>query len=297
VTIPIQVPERVREPLAWCSGAVALFVVFVMSTFPYGLLQARILAEVTRASGIDVRAGEWSAGLPLAIEWRDVVLDGSTGEPIKIDSLHAKIGVFRAIMGTVAMDLLVQFPKSVQTEQGRIQGMVKAASWSLQGPIEIRAKWQQIELSSLLKPYVSRGLLQGEGLHRWDNTTSGMEGLRGDGTWKAEVRDLTLEPFSLGKGTSPALSFTRVTAVVTCHQSVCDVTELKGEGPDGSFTIQGQVTLQRPIGKIPLALNVSVIPGAGLSQKLGSLGLPPFQAGGPVTFKLSGPANAPQVAF
>jgi type II secretion system protein N len=297
VTIPIQVPERVREPLAWCSGAVALFIVFVISTFPYGLLHARILAEFTRASGMDIRVGEWSAEFPVAVEWRDVVLAGSRGEAIKIDSLQARIGVLPAIMGTVAMDLLIQFPKSVQPEQGRIQGMVKAASWSLQGPMEVRAKWQQIELSSLLKQYVSRGLLQGEGLHRWDGTVSNTEGLRGEGTWKAEIRELTLEPFPLGKGTSPSLSFTRVTAAATCRQSLCDVTEVKGEGPDGSFTIQGQVTMQRPVEKSPLALNVSVIPGVGLSQKLGSLGFPPLQAGVPLTFKLLGPADAPRVAF
>lgn len=297
MTLPFQVPERVREPLAWCSGAVALFMVFVVSTFPYGLLHARILAELTRASGMDVRVGEWSAKFPVAVEWRDVVLAGSRSDAIKIDSLQARVEVLPAILGTAAMDLLVQFPKSVQAGQGRIQGMVKAASWSSEGPMEVRATWQQIELSSLLRQYVSRGLVQGEGFHRWDNATSNTDGLKGEGIWKAEITELMLEPFPIGKGTSPSLSFTRVTAAVTCRQSICDVTEVKGEGPDGSFTIRGQVTMERPVEKSPLALNVSVIPGAGLGLKLGSLGLPPFQAGVPLTFKLLGPADAPRVAF
>jgi len=85
--------------------------------------------------------------------------------------------------------------------------------------------------------------------------------------------------------------------VLTFRQSLCDVTELKGEGPDGSFTILGQVTVQRPIEKSVLALKVSVLPGAGLSQKLGSLGVPPFQPGVPVTFQVLGPADAARVAF
>jgi hypothetical protein len=163
--------------------------------------------------------------------------------------------------------------------------------------MELMANWQQIELSSLLKQYVSRGLLQGEGLLRLDRTTSGTNGLNGEGTWKVEIKELALEPFLLGQATSPPLSFTRVTAVVTCRQSLCDLTEARGEGPDGSFTIEGQVTVQQPVEKSILALNVSVSPGPGLSQKHGSLGLPPFQAGVPLTFKLVGSANAPRVAF
>jgi type II secretion system protein N len=295
--VPFRVPEQVREPLIWCSGAVALFILFVMTTFPYGVLHARILAEFTRASGMDIRVGDWSAGFPAAVEWRDIVLAGSRAGPIQVDSLQARMAVLPAVMGTVAMDILVHFPKSGQPEQGRIKGMVKAASWSLQGPMELKAEWQRIELSSLLKQYVSRGFLQGEGLHRWDSTASGASGLKGEGTWKAEIRELGLESFPIGQATSPSLFFTRVTAVVTCHQSLCDVTELKGQGPDGSFAIQGQVTVQRPVEKSTLALNVSVSPGTGLSQKLGSLGLPPFQAGVPLSFKIVGSADDPRVAF
>jgi hypothetical protein len=246
---------------------------------------------------MEIHVGDWSARLPVAVEWRDIVLTGSRTGAVRVDSLQARMAVLPAMTGTMAMDILIQFPKSVQAEQGRIQAMVKAASWSLQGPMELRAKWQQIELSSLLKQYVNRGLLEGEGLHRWVNTTSGTDGLNGEGTWKVEIKELGLEPFPLGQATSQSLSFTRVTALVTCRQSLCDLTEAKGEGPDGSFVIQGQVTVQQPVEKSILALNVSVSPGPGLSQKIGSLGLPRFQAGVPLTFKLVGSANAPRVAF
>ena len=289
-------PEGAREPLIWCTGGVGLFLLFIVTTFPFEVLHARILAELTKAGGVDIHVGDWSPEFPAAIMWRDVVLTGARGGAIRVDSLHARLAILPALMGSMAMDLSIQFPKSVQADQGRIQGLVKAASWSMRGPMELRAKWQQIELSSLLRQYVSRGLLQGEGFHRWDNAT-GTTVLKGEGTWKAEIRELALESFPLGQGTSPSLSFTRVTAEVTCQQSLCDVTEVKGEGPDGSVMIQGQVTVQRPVEKSTLALNVSVLPGPGLAQKLGSVGLPPFQAGVPFIFKLVGPADTPRVAF
>ena len=297
MTIPFRLPERAREPLIWSGGALVLFLLFVMATFPYGVLQARILAELTRASGMDIRASDWSAGFPAMVEWRDIVVTGKKGGAIHFEVLQARMAVFPAVMGRVAMDLLIRFPKSVQLEQGRVDGMVKAASWSLQGPMELKARWQQVELSFLLRQYVSRGLMQGEGLHRWENSRPATDGLTGEGTWKAEAKELALEPIPIGQGTFPALSFTRVTTVVTCRQSLCDVTELKGDGPDGSFSILGQVTLQRPIEKSVLALKVSVLPGAGLGQKFGSLSLPPFQPGVPLTFQVMGPADAARVAF
>jgi type II secretion system protein N len=289
------IPERLREPLLWAAGAVVLFVVFAIGTFPYGVLQARMLAEVVRATGMDVQVGDWSATIPATIEWRDVLLVASGGKSVRLDSLQARLAVISAMMGKASVDFGVQFPGSARAQQGRLHGVVKAASWSFQGPVELRAAWQQVELSSFLKEYVSQGLLQGEGVHRWDHSSS--EGFKGEGTWTAEAKDVVLGAIPIGTGMFPSLSFTRVTTAVNCSQSVCDVTELKGEGPDGSFTIQGQVTVQRPIEKSTLALNVSLLPGAGLGQKLGSLGLPPLQPGVPLTLKVIGPANAARVAF
>jgi len=83
----------------------------------------------------------------------------------------------------------------------------------------------------------------------------------------------------------------------TCRDGACDVTELQGDGADGSFTAQGRVALRQPLQQSLLDLTVTVIPGAGFAQKAASLSLPPFQPGTPLTFKLVGPIMSARVAL
>ena len=94
-----------------------------------------------------------------------------------------------------------------------------------------------------------------------------------------------------------SLTLGRIQASIACHDGVCEVTELKGDGVDGSFTAQGHVTLRQPLQQSILDLTVTVIPGPGFAQKAASLSLPPFQPGAPVTFKLAGPIMNARVAL
>ena len=65
-----------KGPLGWILASLACFIVFLFLTFPYGPLQNRLLTELNRATGWDVRATDWSVGFPAGIEWHDVVLAG-----------------------------------------------------------------------------------------------------------------------------------------------------------------------------------------------------------------------------
>src|SRR5689334_15825302 len=75
-----------KEPWGWMAGGVASLLFFLFLTFPFGTLQARVLSELVRATGWDIRAAEWSPALPLAVEWRDVTWTkpGSAGIPIQL---------------------------------------------------------------------------------------------------------------------------------------------------------------------------------------------------------------------
>ena len=95
----------------------------------------------------------------------------------------------------------------------------------------------------------------------------------------------------------PSLSLGRIQASLTCRDAACEVTELKGDGVDGSFTVQGHVTLQPSIQQSILDLTVTVVPGAGFAQKAASFSLPPFQPGTQLTFKLVGPIKNAKVAL
>ena len=298
-TWPLAWPETLKRkgPLGWGLASLACFIVFLFLTFPYGPLQHRLLTELNRASGWEVRAADWSVGLPAAIEWRNLVLAGPTIGTIPIEAARVTIGVFQAILGQLVVDYAIQLPGVAQAGVGRATGSLTATSWSLHGPIDVKGHLQQMDLAIVLKPYVSRGTIQGDFMHRWDNAQGAQAALTGEGTVSVEIKDLVVERIAAGASANSSLTFGQIHAALACRDGTCDVTDLKGDGVDGSFSAQGRVTLRQPLQQSLLDLTVTVIPGAGFAQKAASLSLPPFQPGIPLTFKLVGPIMYARVAL
>jgi len=290
-------PLKLKGPLGWGLASLACFLVFLFLTFPYGPLQNRLLSELNRASGWEVRAADWSMGFPAAIEWRDVVLAGPTIGAIPIEAVRTTVGVFQAFLGRLVIDYALQLPGGAQGGAGRATGSLTADSWSGGGAVAIKGHLRQIDLATMLKSYVSRGTVQGDFTHRWDRAQGANAVLKGEGTVKIEIKDLVVERMAAGTASIPSLTFSRIQASIACRDAACDVTELKGDGVDGSFTAQGRVTLRQPLQQSLLELTVTMIPGAGFSQKAASLSLPPFQPGTPLTFKLVGPIINARVAL
>ena len=134
-------------------------------------------------------------------------------------------------------------------------------------------------------------------MNRWDSAQGASAALKGEGTVKVEIKDLVVERIATGTSSIPSLTFGLIQAALSCHDGACDVTELKGDGVDGSFTAQGRMMLRQPLQQSLLDLTVTVIPGAGFAQKAAGLSLPPFQPGTPLTFKLVGPIMTARVAL
>ncbi len=299
MTWPIAWPVtlKLKGPLGWGIASLACFIVFLFLTFPYGPLQSRLLTGLNRASGWEVRAVDWSVGLPMTIEWRDVVIAGPTIGVIPVEAVRTTVEVFQALLGRLVLDYAVQLPGVAQAGAGRATGSLTAASWSLRGPVVLKGHLQQMDLAAVLKPYVTRGTVQGDFMHRWDSAQGDNAALKGEGTVKVEIKDLVVERIATGISTIPSLTFGHIQAALACRDAACDVTELKGDGADGSFTAQGRVTLRQPLQQSLLDLTVTMIPGAGFAQKAAGLSLPPFQPGTPLTFKLVGPIMTARVAL
>lgn len=286
-----------KEPLAWVLGGLASLVLFLFLTFPFGTLQARVLSELIRATGWDIRAAEWSPGLPLAVEWRDLTWTKPGGASIPVQLMRLNIGVLGLLVGQQSVDALVQFPGGGQPGTGKATGTVNASSWSFLGPLALKAHAQQVDLATVIKPYVTRGLLQADIVQRWENRGKDGIAFKGDGSWKAEIKDLVLERIPVGSAAIPSLNFSRVTAAVTCHDAVCDITDFKGDGPDGTITAQGRLLLRQPVDSSTLELTVTVLAGAGWAQKAGNLPIPPLPPGTPLTIKLGGPVANPKLTL
>ena len=121
--------------------------------------------------------------------------------------------------------------------------------------------------------------------------------MKGIGVWKADVTDLTLDQIPLSSGLTLSVGFARLSAAVSCRDAVCDVTELKGDGPDGSFTGEGRITVQQPAQNSQLVLSVTIVPGAGFAAKGAALGIPPLPPGVPLKVKVLGTLAQPRLAL
>ncbi|MDH4186336.1 MAG: type II secretion system protein GspN [Nitrospira sp.] len=294
-SIAKRLPLPGTESLRWGLAALVCFFGFLVLTFPYGPLQARLLQELRRTSGWEVQAADWSVSLPSTIEWKGIIVTGPAGI-IPIAAVRASVGVFPAFTGRLALQYVIQQSGGSAAERGKAAtatGSVTAASWSLQSPIAVKGHLQQIDLSAILKPYISRGTIQGDFSHRWD----AIAGLNGEGTVQADITDFMSERITSGTVSIPSLTFSRIRLTLACRDTLCDITELKGDGIDGSFAIQGRITLQQPLSQSLLNLSVTVVPGAGFSQKAAGLSLPPLQPGTSVTFKLAGPIMSAKVTL
>ncbi len=285
-----------KAPLLWMAFGCGLLFLSIALTFPYGALQTRIIGELQRATGMDVRALDWTIGFPAAIEWRQMTLAKTDGSPLQLGLVRAQVGLWRLLTGGVALDLAAQIDDTTAT-QGTVKLTVTASSWSMTGPVAMVGKIQKLDLSKVIRPYATRGMLTGEFTHRLDRTATAGLASFGEGMWKADAKDLSLDHIPVGNGRILALAFSSLSIALACREQICDVTELKGDGIDGSFSGQGTVTMQQPIQQSRLALSLTVIPGVGFAAKAPGLGIPPLPTGTPFTFKVIGTLAQARVAL
>ncbi len=291
-----QWPEQWKEIVGWILGGLCLVIVSVLATFPYGALHTRLVTELHRAIGMEIRVADWTFGLPVGLEWRHVTLSRPEWEPIHLAWLQAKIGTVQALGGELELDVSLQLNDASSTA-GSVKSSLVSSSFSFTGPVTIQGQVQQVELSKIVPRYVSHGILNGRFSHRIESGRTTLSAIKGEGTWKAEATDVAIDHIPLGNGRTLALSFSSVTAGLTCKDSVCEVTELKGDGSDGSFAGTGAITLQQPIQNSQLALTVTLIPGTGFAAKAATLNFPSPPPGTPVTVKIVGTLAQARVAL
>ncbi|MGE3977517.1 MAG: type II secretion system protein GspN [Nitrospira sp.] len=292
----IKWPEAWREILAWTVTGVTILVLCLMATFPYSMLQARVVAELSRATGMEIRVVDWTVGLPLGLEWRNVTLSQPNWTPLQLALLQAKLGVMNALGGTLGLDVVAKLSETA-SPTGLAKGTVTASSLSLASPVTIKGQVQHVDLSKILRRYVTHGTLSGDFSHRIDSGQTTAATMKGEGVWTAEATDLVVDQIPLGNGRILSLTFSKVAAGLACRDLRCDVTQLKGDGIDGSFTGEGYITIQQPLQQSQLNLTVTVIPGPGFASKAGTLGLPSPPPGTAMTVKIVGTLAQARIAL
>lgn len=294
--IPVKWLNDRKETFAWMAVGLCVFVFSLIAMFPFGALQVRLLSELNRATGIDAQVTNWSAAWPLGVEWQHVTLSRPDWVPVQLAVLQAKVGILKALGGDFALDVEARMDEASPTT-GLAKATLTVSSFSLGEPISINGRIQDMDLPRVLHRYVSHGVLNGTFSQRINSGTPSDGVITGEGTWEADATDLHIDHIPLGNGRTLSLVFANVSATLACRDTVCDVTELKGDGNDGSFTGEGTITVQEPILNSQLALTMTIVPGSGFASKARSLGLPPFPVGTPIKLKIVGPLAQARIAL
>ena len=146
----IKWPDAWKEILVWTISGISILVLCLIATFPYSALQNRVVAELKQATGLDVRIGDWTIGLPLSLEWRNVSLSKPNLDPVELTSLQARLGVFEALRGTLGLDVLVQLGEQT-LRTNFVKGTLTAATFSMAGPLTLKGQLQQVDLPKLIR--------------------------------------------------------------------------------------------------------------------------------------------------
>ncbi|HXF93692.1 MAG TPA: type II secretion system protein GspN [Nitrospiraceae bacterium] len=285
---------QIKRAAGWTAALGGLVAFFLLVTFPYDALQARILAEVSGRTGVDITADQWEMNWPLGLTWRGVSLVADENVRMQMDELRVTFNAASVLTGRLAANLDASLHSDASVGGGRATVRVTADAWSGTGPLSISGRIERLPFSALGFPAVRRGHLSVDFTQRWEGTSPGGAAVL-EGTWTIDVADVSIEQFVSGQLRFPAITLAHAKMTVQCRTTVCRIQELTGDGADGFVHGDGQVMLRRPFRNSTLALSISVRPSPAFVQRATASGLPLAAAGVPMRVSVGGSIAHPQL--
>jgi type II secretion system protein N len=84
------------------------FLLFLFLTFPYEVLKESVAAEISQATGYNIRIGDLSPNLPIGITAEKIRVEPpGGGSPLTLDELTVELGVFKLLLAKLAIDVTV----------------------------------------------------------------------------------------------------------------------------------------------------------------------------------------------
>ncbi len=285
---------QVKRAAGWTAMLFGLVAFFLVLTFPYDVLQARILAEVSSRTGVEITADQWEIAWPFGLGWRGVSLFTEDNVRVQMDELRVTVNAASVLTGRLAADLVASLSGDALTNGGRATVRVTSDSWSGNGTVSVAGRIEHLPLSALGFQAVRRGRLSVEFAQRWEGNSSagGTGGM--EGTWTIDMADVSIEQMASGQIRLPSITLAHARMTLQCRADVCRIQEFTGDGADGFFHGDGQVTLRRPFRNSTLALSISVTPSPAFAQRAAASGLPLAAAGAPMRVSVNGSIAQPQ---
>ena len=287
--------SSVRTILLWCAVGVALTLLFFLLTFPFEAVQARLLAEIERGTGAKVQIDRWHVAWPLGLEWKNVQISIRDQQVFRLARIEALLSVADALHGTPVADLSVWLED--KGEPAALQTRTVFTGWNFHGVALVEGTADRVELAKLIGAPIRGGRLKGR--FQFSGNPSAQAGsiAIGDGELTVDATEVAVDPVSAQGGRMPEWGLAVVHGKVTCTAGLCRIVELRGNGPDGSVTGSGQVTLAQSLDEARLDLALTITCSPSLSQRMAAVGGFPLPPDTPITVRLVGPVVRPQLSL
>ncbi len=292
VAVQTQEPQQIVPWVLYTCVAVIVCAVF---TFPYDALRARVLAEISTQSGLHISAAEWQLVWPLGFTGHRVTISQPGRWEVLADQVATSVSVLSLLTGKPRLDVTAMFPGRASAGAGIVEAKMIMSAWAESGPIALTGRLERVDLGTLKLKGVTQGLLQGTVDQQWQRSSDGRLMPVGEANWDARIENLVLDQLPVGPFMLPTLTIAKTMLTVHCQSAVCQVLTFKGDGPDGSVSGSGTVTVGPSVLQTNVALSLTLAPGAGYAQRLAAAGIP--MAAGPITVHLTGPLAQPVVSL
>lgn len=280
---------RLKTSMLMTAYVLVMVGVFVLVTFPYDKLQARILSDLSRMSGWTIAAGKWTLAWPIGLEWHDVSLISGSSRA-HLDRVLVTLRPVSLLQGhPTFVGRIENGEGSPNGSPGYVTGSGTFRSWSQPALMRLTGMADRFDIGKLGLPIMKRGLLKGEFDQRWNET--------GDGLWQVELTDVQLETVPIGPTTVPLVRFANLKGRVQCHEGLCRIESLAGAGPDGSLSASGTLGPRTPPVLSELALSLSVTVSPEFAQRASSSGMALAVPGLSLNVNLKGPVSNLQLAL
>lgn len=259
---------------------------FLYRTFPFGLLESRLISAIESESGCRMTVGKRGIHFPLRLAWREVQVDCPAGPVPRwtIQSVDAAVA---------PLPLLFRRRGEVDFRIGIAEGEIVGHATAIRTREGISLSLKNEGRKLNLGRFGLSGLLDLEGEGNW----VGSDLLKAKGSLTFTINSVQLK--QVGQWVVPIgeVSFSSIRGKINLRNGMLVVERFAAQGNEVDLTSDGgNLLLREPLEGSLLSLSLKATPKGSLEQ-MASLFVQGYSGREPLSLGLKGPIGRPQISL
>lgn len=271
--------------LGYTLFGLLMLLFFLYLTFPFGLLESRLIAAIEGESGCRMTVGERGIRFPLRLGWKEIQVDCPERliPQWKVQSLDAAVAPLALLFNRRG-----EIDFRIGIAEGEIVGHATAFQTREGISLSLKSEGQKLNLSRL----GLSGLLdvQGEG------SGVGLDLLKAKGSLTFTINSVQLKQVGQWMVPIGEVSFSNIRGKINLRNGMLVVERFAAQGNEVDLTSDGgNLVLRRPLAGSLLSLSLKATPKGSLEQ-MASMFIQGYSGREPLALGLKGPIGQPQIS-